>query len=72
MPLTAFNATHVLAGDILNSRWTIGLPTELNSRARLTAKVSSRVRVADVMLEDKRPVEWKVTEETGQQILNML
>ena len=72
MPLTAFNATHVLAGDILNSRWTIGLPTELNSRARLTAKVSSRVRVADVMLEDKRPVEWKVTEENGQQILNML
>ena len=72
MPLAAFNATHVLAGDILNSRWTIGLPTELNGRTRLTAKVSSRVRVADVMLEDRRPVEWKVNEENGQQILNML
>ncbi len=72
MPLASFNATHELAGDILKSRWTIGLPTELNGRARLTAKISSAVRVADVTLEDNRPVEWQVTEENQQQILSML
>ena len=72
MQLATFNAAHELAGDILKSRWTIGLPTELNGRARLTARISSEVRVADVTLEDRRPVEWQVTEENDQQILSML
>ncbi|MBC7967515.1 MAG: hypothetical protein H7Z17_16495, partial [Fuerstia sp.] len=72
LPLASCNASHVLAGDILNSRWTIGLPTELNGRARLTARISREVRVAAVTLEDSRPVEWQVTEENGQQILSML
>ncbi len=40
---------------------------------RLTARISSRVRVADaVMLDDKRPVEWSVTNENGQQVLSLL
>lgn len=72
MPLASFNAAHELVGDILKSRWTIGLPTELNGRARLTARISSEVRVADVTLEDKRPVEWQVTKENHQQMLSML
>ncbi|MEO7171801.1 hypothetical protein, partial [Flavobacterium sp.] len=72
MPLASFNAAHELAGDILKSRWTIGLPTELNGRTRLTAGISSEVRVADVTLEDNRPVEWHVTQENQQQILSML
>ncbi|MEJ7592545.1 MAG: hypothetical protein WKF77_13415 [Planctomycetaceae bacterium] len=72
MRLASFNAAHELAGDILKSRWKIGLPTELNGRARVTARISSEVRVADVTLEDHRPVEWQVTEENRQQILSML
>jgi len=72
MPLASFNAAHELAGEILKSRWTIGLPAELNGRARLTARISGEVRVADVTLEDNRPVEWQVTEENHQQILSML
>ncbi|RLT22728.1 MAG: hypothetical protein DWI29_00280, partial [Planctomycetota bacterium] len=72
MQLATFNAAHELEGDILKSRWTIGLPSELNGRARLTARISSEVRVADVTLEDRRPVEWQVTEENDQQILSML
>ena len=72
MPLMFFNAAHELTGDILKSRWTIGLPPELNGRSRLTARVSNRVRIADVMLEDRRPVEWQVTEENGQQTLSLL
>lgn len=72
IPLMFFNAAHELTGDILKSRWTIGLPSELNGLSRLTARISSRVRIADVMLEDKRPVEWQVTEENGQQTLSLL
>ena len=72
MSLMFFNAAHELTGDILKSRWTIGLPSELNGRSRLTARISNRVRVADVILEDKRPVEWQVTVENGQQLLHML
>ena len=72
MPLASFNAAHELAGDILKSRWTIGLPAELNGRVRLTARISSEVRVADVTLEDNRPVEWQITEENHHQILSML
>lgn len=72
MPLMFFNAAHELTGDILKSRWTIGLPSELNGRSRLTARISNRVRVADVILEDKRPVEWQTTVENGQQLLRML
>lgn len=75
LALISFNASHaldVLAGDILNSRWTIGLPSVLNGRARLTARISSRARVSAVLLEDKRPVEWRVTEQNGQQLLSLL
>ena len=72
MPLMFFNAVHELTGDILKSRWTIGLPSELNGRSRLTARISNRVRIADVMLEDRRPVEWQVAEENGQQTLSLL
>ncbi len=72
MPLAGFKTAHVLSGDILSSRWTLGLPSELNGRARLIARLSDRIRVADVLLEDKRPVEWQVKEENGQQFLSML
>lgn len=72
MPLAGFKSVHVLSGDILSSRWTLGLPSELNGRARLIARLSDRIRVADVLLEDKRPVEWQVKEENGQQFLSML
>jgi hypothetical protein len=72
MPLVSFSAGHELREDVLKSRWTIGLPAELNGRTRLTAKVPSRVRVADAMLDDKRPVPWSVTNENGQQILNLM
>lgn len=71
MPLAAFNSTHELKEDILESRWSVGLPPDLNGRTRLTARVSSRVRLEKVMLEDGRPVEWHVTEDNGQQILSM-
>ena len=72
LPLASFNAAHELVGDILKSRWKIGLPLELNGRVRLTARISSEVRVADVILEDNRLVEWQVTEENHQQMLSML
>lgn len=72
LPLAGFKSSHVLSGDILNSRWTIGLPSELNGRARLTARLSSRIRVADVQLEDKRPVEWQVKDENGQMQLHLV
>ncbi len=72
MPLMSFNAAHELTGDILKSRWTIGLPSELNGRSRLTAKISNRIRVSDVMLEDRRPVEWHVAAENDQQTLSLL
>ncbi len=72
LPLLSFSAGHELREDVLKSRWTIGLPPELNGRARLTAKVSSRVRISDAMLDDKRPVEWYLTSENGQQILNLV
>ena len=72
LPLASFNAAHELVGDILKSRWKIGLPLELNGRVRLTARISSEVRVADVTLEDNRLVEWQVTEENQQQILSMV
>lgn len=75
LALISFNASHaldVLAGDILNSRWTIGLPSVLNGRSRLTARIPGRARVSAVVMEDKRPVEWRVTEQNGQQLLSLL
>ncbi len=48
MPLASFNASHVLdvqADDILKSRWTIGLPAELNGRSAVDSpNIQSRAR----------------------------
>jgi hypothetical protein len=71
LPLAGFAASHTLRSDLVTSRWTIALPSDLRKRVSLLARLTRSARVTDVMLEDKRPVEWSVTEEYGQQFLMM-
>ncbi len=72
LSMVSFSASHLLSGDILSSRWTLGLPPDLSGRAMLKARVAGGVRISDVALDDKRPVEWQVVDENGQQILQMM
>jgi len=71
LPLAGFAASHTLRTDLVTSRWTLGLPSDLRKRVSLLARVTRSARITDVMLEDKRPVEWSVTEELGHQVLVM-
>ena len=71
LPLSDFSASHILSADVFTSRWTVGLPSNLRRKTTLLARVARGVRIADVLLDDSRPVEWSVAEESGQQMLRM-
>ena len=72
LSLAGFSASHLLSGDILSSRWTLGLPPDLSDRVMLRAHVAGGVRISGVALDDKRPVEWQVLDENGLQVLQMM
>jgi len=72
LPLTGFTASHTVEGDTLASRWTIGLPSTMRRRTTMIARVPEKTRVTEVMLEDRRPVEWSLSQENHQQLLKMV
>ncbi len=69
--LPAFSASHQLSGDILSSRWTIGLPSELEPSSRLSLRLTRGVRVSSVMMDDQRPLEWDITQNVVGQDLTV-
>lgn len=69
--LPAFSASHQLGGDILSSRWTIGLPSELEPSSRLNLRLSKGVRVSSVMMDDQRPLEWEIKADVVGQDLSV-
>ncbi len=71
LPLTSFSANHSVSADVLTSRWVIGLAAESGLKAVLTARIAKGVRISNIVLDDKRPVEWSFQEENGVQILRM-
>lgn len=71
LPLSGFSASHTMTGDSLASRWTIGLPPAINEKAVLLARVPANVRITDVLIEDRQPVEWTVTDDASYQLLKM-
>jgi len=71
LPLSGFSASHTMTGDSLASRWTIGLPPAMSTKTVLLVRVPANVRVTDILLEDRRPVEWSVTDDAGYQLLKM-
>ncbi|MFO0975528.1 MAG: hypothetical protein U0996_03980 [Planctomycetaceae bacterium] len=69
--LPAFSASHQLSGDILSSRWTIGLPSELEPSSRLTLRLTRGVRVSSVTMDDQRPLEWDISQDVVGQDLTV-
>ena len=72
LTLNGFTASHVASGEVLTSRWTIGLPNSLAQPVAIMARVPEGVRINEVTLEDKRPVEWSVAGENNYTLLKML
>ncbi len=72
LTLNGFTASHIASGEILTSRWTIGLPTSVVHPIALVARIPESMRVNEVSLEDKRPVDWSVVKENNQSLLKML
>jgi hypothetical protein len=70
LPLTSFSANHVLNGDIMSSRWTIGLPQNSRDLAALSARLSPGARVTAVRTDENRSVRWEThTSENSQSLL---
>lgn len=69
--LPAFSASHQLSGDILSSRWTIGLPSELEPSSQLNLRLTRGVRVSSVMMDDQRPLEWEIKADVVGQDLSV-
>ena len=69
--LTGFGAWHSLQGDILTSRWTVGVPTELVGGSEITLRMSRGMRVLGVAMEDRRELLWEVVSEGGSPLLRV-
>jgi hypothetical protein len=69
LALTAFSASHVLNGDIMSSRWTIGLPQNIRGVTLLTAQLSPNTRVTAVKTDENRSLQWDARLAQNQQIL---
>ncbi|MFM7056951.1 MAG: hypothetical protein ACKO2P_08510 [Planctomycetota bacterium] len=69
--LTGFNAWHSLQGDLLSSRWTVGVPTELAGGSELTLRLSRGIRVLGVAMEDNRELFWESVSEGGSLLLRV-
>ena len=71
LTLNGFTASHIASGEVLTSRWTIGLPTSVVHPITIVARIPEGMRVNEVSLEDKRPVDWSVLNENNQFLLKM-
>jgi hypothetical protein len=71
LTLNGFTASHSASGEILSSRWTIGLPASVVHPVAVIARIPESLRVNEVSLEDKRPVDWSVMKENNQHLLKM-
>ena len=60
LSLTSLNAGHTLRGDILNSRWTIGVPATGGDALLLQMKVSSETRISGVTFNSRTAVDWQL------------
>ena len=69
---TGFVVSHTVASDALISRWTIGLPSAIGRNTEFIARLPENVRVSEIVLEDKRSIEWSVAGEERQQFLRMI
>ncbi len=69
--LNGFTASHVASGEILGSRWTIGLPTSVVQPIAIAARIPDGLRINEVSLEDQRPVEWSIVTEKNYSLLKM-
>lgn len=69
--LTGFGAWHSLQGDILTSRWTVGVPPELVGGSEITLRVSRGMRVLGVAMEDRRELLWESVSEGGSPLLRV-
>lgn len=76
LALTGFSASHTVTGDSLSSRWTIGVPAAMSrtksNRTMMSIHLPENVRVTDVVLEDRRSVEWTASRENRKQLLKLL
>lgn len=72
LTLNGFTASHIASGEILTSRWTIGLPTSVVHPVVIVARIPDSMRVNEVSLEDRQPVNWSVVKENNQSLLKML
>lgn len=72
LPIATFSSSHTVSADLLLSRWTIGLPVSQSNKTVLTFRVPENVRIADVTLEDRRPIEWGMVRDNLQQFIRMV
>lgn len=71
LSLTSFGGGHVLNGDILTSRWTIGLSSEIPAGSVLNLRLARGSRVSDVAMDDRRTLEWEVNASAAAQELRI-
>ncbi|MFO1000649.1 MAG: hypothetical protein U0936_09930 [Planctomycetaceae bacterium] len=71
LTLNGFTASHIASGELLSSRWTIGLPTSAVQPMTITSRIPDGLRINDVSLEDRRPVEWSIASENNHSLLKM-
>ncbi|MEY3174183.1 MAG: hypothetical protein RLZZ436_2097 [Planctomycetota bacterium] len=69
--LTGFGAWHSLQGDILTSRWTVGVPADLGGGSELTLRLSPGTRVLGVAMEDQRELVWESAGEADAPLLRV-
>ena len=70
LTLTSYSASHVLNGDIMSSRWTIGLPQNAPDLTVLSARLSTNARVTAVRTDENRSVQWEThNSENSQNLL---
>jgi hypothetical protein len=72
LTLNGFTASHIASGELLSSRWTIGLPTSVVQPIAIVARIPDGLRINEVSLEDRRPVDWSVASENNHSLLKML
>ena len=71
LTLNGFTASHIASGELLSSRWTIGLPTSVVQPITIAARIPDGLRINEVSLEDRRPVDWSIASENNHSLLKM-
>ena len=70
LSLTSLNAGHTLRGDILNSRWTIGVPATGGEPLVLRLDVTPGTRVSGVTFNSRATVDWQLeSADSSQDVL---